>query len=108
MYSVMLVTTKNVREAKKIAKALLAEKLVACANIVKGVESLFWWEGKINQANEVLLILKTRKSLVKRVVKMVKKLHSYSVPEIIALEIKEGYNPYHKWINDSTLKGGLL
>ena len=102
MYCVVLVTAKDVDEAQRIADKLLKEKLVACANIVKDVKSLFWWEGKIDVAQEVMLVLKTRRALFAKLAKTVKMVHSYNVPEIIALPIISGYNPYLKWINDST------
>ena len=101
MYTVVLVTAKDEQEAKKISKKLLSEKLVACANIVKSVESLFWWEGKIDQSNEALLVLKTKKSLFKKLEKAVKSVHSYSTPEIIALPIVAGSKDYLKWIDES-------
>ena len=101
-HCIVLVTAKDPEEAQRIADALLKEKLVACANIVKDVKSLFWWEGKIDEASETLLVLKTRRALFARVAKTVKMVHSYNVPEIIALPIVSGYNPYLKWIDDST------
>ena len=101
-YIVILITAKDVSEAERIARALLEEKLIACANIVKDVKSLFRWEGKIDAAQEVILVLKTRRALFAKLVKTVKMVHSYSVPEIIALPIVSGYNPYLKWIDDST------
>ncbi len=104
MYIVVLVTAKDEEEAKKISEKLLSEKLIACANIVKGIESLFWWEGKIDHSNEALLILKTKRSLFKKVEKAVKSVHSYSTPEIIALPIVAGSQDYLKWINESVGK----
>ena len=102
MHCVVLVTAKDVDEAQRIADKLLKEKLIACANIVKDVKSLFRWEGKIDAAQEVILVLKTRRALFAKLVKTVKMVHSYNVPEIIALPIVSGYNPYLKWIDDST------
>jgi len=101
----VLVTAKDTSEAKRIAKALLEVKLIACANIIKDVQSLFFWDGKINKASEVLLVLKSKRSLFHKIVKVVKSVHSYEVPEIIALPIINGYNPYLKWIDRSTRKG---
>ena len=65
---VILVTAKDKKEAAKIAQGLLEAKLIACANIIDGVQSLFWWQGKIDSSKEVLLVLKTKKSLFKKVV----------------------------------------
>ena len=101
MYCVVLVTTKDEDEAKVISEKLLEEKLAACANIVPGVRSLFRWEGKIDHADEVLLVLKTKKELFGELSAAVKSLHSYSVPEIIALPIVEGNEEYLNWINES-------
>ena len=101
MYSVIFITTKDMSEAEKISKALVSKKLVACVNIVKGIKSFFWWEGKVDEANEVLLILKTKRSYFEKIEKAVKLLHSYDVPEIIALPIIEGSKDYLRWVNAS-------
>ena len=101
MHIVVFVTAKNVKEANKIADKLVEDKLIACANIVKGVKSIFWWEGTADRADEVLLILKSRKSCFARIVKAVKLLHSYKVPEVIALPIVDGNKDYLDWIEES-------
>jgi len=95
---VVFVTTKNVREANKIAAKLVKGKLIACANVVKGVNSIFRWKGKVEKASETLLILKSKKSCFKKIVKTVKKYHSYDVPEIIALPIIDGNKDYLGWV----------
>jgi periplasmic divalent cation tolerance protein len=105
MYCVVLVTTKDGEEARRIAEALLNDKLIACANILPAVTSLFWWEGKVDRSDEVLMVLKTKRALFAKLAKTVKALHSYEVPEIIALPIVSGYNPYLNWINSSTSSG---
>lgn len=102
MFIVVLVTAKDHEEAKKISHKLIQDKLAACVNIIEGVRSIFWWEGKVDQANEVLLVIKTQKTLFKKLEKAVKSSHSYSVPEIIALPIVAGNADYLKWIKDST------
>ena len=101
MYIVVLITARNVREANKIANKLVKDKLIACANVIKGIQSIFWWQKKVDTANEVLLILKTKKSCFKKIVKTVTSLHSYEVPEIIALPIIDGSKNYLKWIEES-------
>lgn len=101
MFIVVFITAKNTREANAIASRLVKDKLIACANVIKGVRSLFWWQNKVDTANEVLLILKTKKSCFKRIVKTVKLVHSYDVPEIIALPIIDGSRDYLKWIKES-------
>jgi len=98
---VILITAKNVREANRIANKLVEEKLIACANVIKGVHSIFRWQGKIDKANETLLILKSKKSCFPKIVKMVKKYHSYDVPEIIALPIIDGSKDYMNWIKSN-------
>jgi len=100
MYVVILITTKDVPEAKKIAQALLNKKVIACANIVKDIQSLFWWKGKVDKAKEVLMIIKSKKEHFQKIIKIVKSLHSYDVPEIIALPIVAGNKDYLKWIEE--------
>jgi periplasmic divalent cation tolerance protein len=105
MYTVILVTAKDEEEAQRIAVALLNERLIACANIVKDVRSLFWWDGKVDTAQEVMLVLKSKKNLFAKIARVVKSVHSYQVPEIIALPIISGDSAYLKWIDTSTRKG---
>ncbi len=94
MYAIILITTKNKKESESIAKTLLEEKLIACANVVGSVKSFFWWEGAIDKAVESMLILKTKKYLVQQVISRAKELHSYDVPEVIALPIVEANEDY--------------
>jgi len=101
MYIVVLITAKNVREANKIATKLVEGKLIACANIVKDINSIFCWKGKVDKAKEVLLILKSKKSCFAKIVKTVKKYHSYDVPEIIALPIVDGCKDYLNWVKEN-------
>lgn len=106
-YSVILVTAKNKTEARRIAKSLLQKKLIACANIVDGVESWFSWDSKIMSQQEVMLVIKTRSALFKKVAARIKELHSYTTPEIIALPLIKGDGGYLKWINDVVVKGDV-
>ncbi len=99
---VVLITASNIKEARRIAGALLAEKLAACVNTVAKVESQYWWKGRIEKANESLLIVKTRASLVGSLIKKVKQIHSYSVPEVISLDIRQGNPDYLNWLDSST------
>ena len=101
MYRVILVTAASKKEARKIAKSLISHKLAACVNIVDGVESLFRWKGKIDSAKETLLIIKSRKEKVAQLMKLVKSLHSYEIPEIISLPITSGFKPYLRWVHES-------
>ena len=104
MNIVVLITTKDLSEAQQISQNLLEEKLIACANILEGVKSFFWWEGKIDSSTEALLILKSKEDLFKKILKTVKSLHSYEVPEVIALPIIEGNPDYLRWIDESLIK----
>ncbi len=99
---VVYVTAKDLAEGRKIAQYLLAQKLAACVNIVNAVESHYSWEGKLEQSSEVLLIIKTRRALFAKLTKAVKQVHSYSVPEIIALPILAGEKKYLTWLAAET------
>jgi len=101
MYVVIFVTAANKEEAQKIAASLIERKLAACVNIIDKIESVFWWEGKVESAREMMLVIKSKKTNLDKIIKQVKAMHSYSVPEIIAIPIAGGYKPYLKWINDS-------
>ena len=101
MNIVILITCSNAKEARKISRHLVGSKLVACVNIVDKVKSIFWWEGKVDSASEVLLIAKTKNSMINKVISHVKSLHSYKVPEVIALPIVAGNKDYINWINES-------
>ena len=102
MYIVVFVTTKDEEEANTIAQKLLQEKLIACANIINNIKSIFSWQGKIDRADEALLILKSQQKFFSKLVKAVKSVHSYDVPEIIALPIMEGSEDYLNWIKTET------
>jgi periplasmic divalent cation tolerance protein len=101
---VIFVTTSSEQEAHKISERLLASRKAACVNIVPRVDSSFWWQGKLDSAQESLLIIKTRASLLQEVIDLVKGAHSYSVPEIIALPIIGGNQDYLNWIDAETEK----
>lgn len=100
--SVVFVTYPNGKAANRVSDYLLKNRLAACANHVAGVRSAYWWKGKLETAREVLVIYKTRTSLVRKFTATVKKLHPYEVPEIIALPISKGNPDYLKWIEQST------
>jgi periplasmic divalent cation tolerance protein len=99
MHIVILVTAANKQEAEKISRGLLEDKLVACVNIVEKIDSLFWWQGKIDQSAESLLVIKSKKAKFAKIVKLVKSLHSYAVPEIIALPIVSADQAYLRWMD---------
>ena len=96
---VVFVTAGTEEEARGIAEVLLDKRKAACVNIVPKVDSLFWWQGKLDSAQESLLIIKTKASLLPDVVSLVKGIHSYEVPEIIAMPIIGGNEDYLKWLN---------
>jgi len=99
---VVFITASNEDEAAKIAKALVENKLAGCVNIIKNIRSIYSWQGKIEDEPEVLMIAKTQKHLFDSLMKKVKELHSYTVPEIIALPIIEGSKDYLKWLKEVT------
>ena len=99
---IVLVTGGSLENAQKIANKLLTEKKAACVNIVPQVDSHFWWHGKIESAGEQLLIIKTRSALLDDVEKIVKSIHPYTVPEIIALPIVGGNKDFLNWVDKET------
>lgn len=100
-FVVVFVTCAHYNEANEIAQALVKGKLVAGVNILLHSESIFWWQKKIDRASEIVLIAKTTAVKMQELMAKVKKLHSYKVPEIIALPIIDGSAEYLNWIADS-------
>ena len=98
-YIIVTVTTTNKQEAENIAQHLLKEHLIACANIIGPVSSIFHWTGKIEKAEEYLIVMKSREDLFEKLAETVKALHSYKVPEILALPIVDGSRAYLDWLN---------
>ena len=96
---IVLITAGSEEEAHRIAESLVKGKKAACVNIVPRVDSLFRWEGKLDSARESLLLVKTKASLFSEIVELVKRMHSYEVPEIIALPIIAGSEDYLKWLD---------
>jgi periplasmic divalent cation tolerance protein len=99
---VVFITASNEDEAARIAKALVEAKLAGCVNIIKNIRSIYSWQGKVEDETEVLMIVKTQKSLFDSLMKKVKELHSYTVPEIIAMPIVKGSEDYLKWLREVT------
>ncbi|GBE06879.1 MAG TPA: divalent-cation tolerance protein CutA [Nitrospirae bacterium] len=102
---IVYITAPNDEEAAKIAKALVEARLAACVNIVKNIRSIYRWQGKIEDDPEVLMIVKTRTGLFEALAAKVRKLHSYEVPEIIALPVVKGSEAYLNWLKDATETG---
>ncbi len=101
-FILVYITTKNKKEAEKIGRVLVKEKLAACVNIIGGVNSIYRWKGKIEESKEAILIAKTKNSLLAELIKKVKALHSYECPDIVALPIKGGSKDYLKWVSENT------
>lgn len=99
---VVFITAPNEDEAAGIAKALVKSKLAACVNIIKGVRSIYSWRGNLEDDSEVLMIVKTQKKLFSALSEKTKELHSYDLPEIIALPIADGSEDYLMWLREST------
>lgn len=98
-FYVVLVTVPNNKTAKTIAETLVSEGLAKCVNISDGVKSIFRWEGKIEREEELLLIIKTKKTNFPSLMLKVRELHPYTMPEIIALPIVDGSEEYLAWLN---------
>lgn len=101
MFHVVLVTAKDSAEAKRIGESLVKEKLAACVNVISGVNSTYWWKGKIERSNEALLLLKTSREKLDGLIDRVKELHSYETPEVLALPVEKGSPDYLKWLEES-------
>ena len=102
-YIVVFITTEAGEEAVLISKVLLEQRKAACINIIDGVNSMYWWQGKIDSTCESLLIVKTRGSLLEDIIQIVKEIHSNDVPEIIALPITGGNKDYLEWVGKEVL-----
>jgi periplasmic divalent cation tolerance protein len=99
---VVLSTCGSAEEARKIARALVERRLAACVNVVPGLESVYRWKGAIEQAPEWLLLIKTTRPLFAPLEAALRALHSYELPEIIAVPVVEGLAPYLAWIDLNT------
>jgi periplasmic divalent cation tolerance protein len=97
-FSVCMVTAPSMAEAREIGRSLLEERLVACINLLPSVSSMYWWEGQIEEADEVLMVLKTRTQLLDRLVGRVRELHPYSVPEVLSWPLGPGNPEYLDWL----------
>ena len=97
-YRIVLVTCASLPEARKIGRSAVDKKLAACANIVTGVESIYRWKGRVERAREVLVVMKTTVMRLRELEREVKRLHSYDVPEFIALPVVAGSKEYLAWM----------
>ena len=100
-YAVVLVTTPDVKTARRLARAALAARLIACANLLPRIESHYWWQGKIENGAEVLLVLKTATARLAALEKLIVAEHPYDTPEFIVLPISRGTKTYLDWVDQS-------
>lgn len=101
-YCLVYVTVPNVEEGARIGRALVQERLAACANLLPAVRSFFWWEGSVQDEGEALLLCKTRQALLTRLTDRVRELHSYTVPCITAVALSDGNPEFLRWIDTET------
>jgi periplasmic divalent cation tolerance protein len=99
---VVLVTVPANEEGEKVALHIVEKRLGACVNMIRGVRSLYWWENRIQDDSEVLLVIKTSREALDDLIAEVKRVHPYSVPEIIALPVEKGNNAYLDWVLSET------
>jgi periplasmic divalent cation tolerance protein len=107
---VVLITAPSQEAARRIAHTLLEQKLAACVNLLAGVRSIYWWEGRLVEEDEVLLVVKSRADLFESgLLPAVQAVHPYQTPEVLALPVQAGLPAYLDWIAESTLnqQGGL-
>jgi periplasmic divalent cation tolerance protein len=98
---VLFSTTGSLEEASRIADHLVSNHIVACVNIVPSIHSIYWWDNKVQQDQEVLMILKTRKSKLEELEKAIRTLHTYQTPELIAWNLDYGIREYVDWIDNA-------
>jgi len=103
-YIQIITTTDRREEAENIAKRLVEKRLVSCAQILGPIKSIYWWKGNMEEAEEWMIFFKTKMELFKDVESSIKEIHSYEVPEIIAVPITGGSKDYFSWIEEETQK----
>jgi periplasmic divalent cation tolerance protein len=100
MFIVVFCTTPK-NKGYEIAKKIIENRLAACINVVNNINSIYWWKGEINEDEEELLVIKTKKTILNELITFIKSIHPYSVPEIIALDIIDGNIDYLNWIEEN-------
>jgi len=100
--TIVIVTCPDAKTAKRIASSIIRKRLAACVNVITGVRSVYRWKGKIEEASEKLLLIKSRRRLLNKIVQVVKQNHPYLVPEIVALPIIGGSREYLQWLTKET------
>jgi len=101
-YAGVYMTMKNKAQARHIGRTLVKEHLAACVNIIDNMESIYWWNGRMNNDHEVVMAAKTRMELVNALTSRVKKLHTYECPCVVAYQITGGNEQYLRWIKKET------
>lgn len=102
-YSVAFVTVPDEKSGRELANGILQSRFAACVNILPGMTSLYWWEEKIEEAKECLLVIKTRTNLMPELIAFVRSQHSYSIPEVISWQISAGNEDYLTWLGANTM-----
>jgi periplasmic divalent cation tolerance protein len=103
LFAIVMVTAPDLKTARKIARAVLAARLAACVNLLPGIESHYWWEGKLETGKEVLMLLKTRTARLAALEKFVLANHPYDTPEFVVLDSNQGNKRYLRWIMESVV-----
>jgi periplasmic divalent cation tolerance protein len=107
MSSVLVyITAPSEEQALNIGRTVVGRRLAACANVFPAIRSLYWWEGRLNEDGEAVLVLKTRSELVERVTALVKSLHPYTCPCVVALPLSGGNSDFLRWIDAETAEPG--
>lgn len=101
------ITAGNIGEATVIGKALVSERLAACVNIIDNIQSMYWWQGEIQDDREVIVIAKTKESLIPELIEKVKSIHSYDCPCVVSLPITGGNKGFLEWVANETLPGKI-
>ena len=99
-YIIIFITCNDAEEAQNMAELIVEQRMAACVNIVPNINSSFWWEGKIESAQESLLLIKTKADKLPEIIQSVKAVHTNTIPEIIALSIIGGNQDYLNWIDN--------
>lgn len=107
-YAVVLVTAPDVKTGRKLARAALTARLIACANLLPRIESHYWWQGKIQSGAEVLLVLKTTTARLSALEKLIMAKHPYDTPEFLVLPISRGTKRYLDWVGQSVERPRLI
>ena len=100
--AVVLASVPDLEAGRRLARTLLQERLIACANLVPGVTSLYRWEGAVQEEDESLVVMKTRSELLPRLIARIPELHPYELPEVLALRVADGLPAYCRWVLDET------